>query len=265
MAAHHLTDAQRTLIPQMIERAPLTPVEVMEAARNPARIAEAMLTKHTDPAHQIPANADAFRRTVIPVLTRLLADTAISDTLRPAFENAVAESLRFIGEQVERMASQLHDTAYRLGVQDTLVLELARRYAPGSEGDFTAAIRGLEQALQTAAQMHHTARLPQNTSDQVDAVLAEVDRLNREGQLEAGAQALETALLNQDADAARVISHKLVGIYAQVGCEKLSRSALAVEMTSDDILCLSVGRNFIAQPRPCLAGIETLKLLHGAG
>ena len=134
---------------------------------------------------------------------------------------------------------------------------------------------GLRKVLANVAQSEATSApssqmvdSPAQLQEMFDAVGKDsfVTILDRfEDNLQEQYQALETALLNQDADAARVISHKLVGIYAQVGCEKLSRSALAVEMTSDDILCLSVGRNFIAQPRPCLAGIETLKLLHGAG
>ena len=79
-------------------------------------------------------------------------------------------------------------------ISESLLIALAFEYAKGSHGDLQSAYLGLRAALQTAAQMQHTARLPHNTSDQVDAVLAEVDRLNRAGQLEAGAQALETAL-----------------------------------------------------------------------
>ena len=190
---NHLSKAHMTLIPQMIERAPLSPAEVMAEGRNAGLICAAMLAKMADPAHRTASARDAFTRVVVPVLDRVLADNATSDVLRPAFEDAVAETLRYIAEQVEVMSAQFHDTAYRLGVQDTLVRELARRYAPGSEGDFNAACLGLEQALETAAEMQGTARLPHNTSDQVDAVLAEVDALNRKGKLEEGAKALAKA------------------------------------------------------------------------
>lgn len=197
MASQHLAPAQRLLIPQMIVVAPLTPTEVMAAARNPARICDAMLAKLTDPAHRAPATQDAFRRVVAPILTSLLADTAVADTLRPAFETAVAESLAYIADQVERMATLLHETAYRLGVQETLVRELARRYAPGSDGDFRSACLGLENALQIAAERAAAALLPHNTADQVDDVLAAVAALNAEGKLDDGSDALAAALAAQ--------------------------------------------------------------------
>jgi len=79
-------------------------------------------------------------------------------------------------------------------ISESLMVALAYEYAKGSHGDLQSAYLGLRAALQTAAQMQQTARLPHNTLDQVDAVLAEVDRLNRAGQLEAGAQALDAAL-----------------------------------------------------------------------
>jgi transcriptional regulator with XRE-family HTH domain len=79
-------------------------------------------------------------------------------------------------------------------ISESLMVALAYEYAKGSHGDLQSAYLGLRAALQTAAQMQQTARLPHNTLDQVDAVLAEVNRLNRAGQLEAGAQALDAAL-----------------------------------------------------------------------
>jgi tetratricopeptide (TPR) repeat protein len=185
LANQHLTPDQKRLIPQMIERAALTPAEVMAAARNPARIAAAMLTKLTDPAHCSAPAQDAFTRVLTPVLTRLLADEAVATTLRPAFEQAVAESLAFIGEQVERMAQELRQTAYDLGVKDTLVLELARRYAPGSDGDFKQACLGLEKALEAAQRLIALGAMPSNLGDQVQAALAEVSRLVSDQQFDA--------------------------------------------------------------------------------
>lgn len=137
-----------------------------------------MLDKLTDPAHQPPVLQQRFRDVMTPLLTRLLADQALGDTLRPAFDDALAQTLRRIGEQVELMAAEFHDTAYRLGVTETLVKELARRCAPGSEGDVAQACLGLEQALTSAAQLQQTGLLPHNCDDHVDAVLARVNALN---------------------------------------------------------------------------------------
>lgn len=99
LGRHHLSDAPITLIPQMIEQAALLPAEMMAAVRSPIRICTAMLAKLTDPAHQTHTVADAFARVVAPVLTLVLADTATNDTLRPAFEDAAAESFAYSGKQ----------------------------------------------------------------------------------------------------------------------------------------------------------------------
>lgn len=92
MTNAHLSEAQRLLLPQMIEAAPLSPRDVMAAARNPGRICDAMLTHMADPAHCNPAAQDAFRRVLQPVLATLLDDPGIAAALQPAFQTAVAES-----------------------------------------------------------------------------------------------------------------------------------------------------------------------------
>ena len=63
-------------------------------------------------------------------------------------------------------------------------------------------------------------------------------------------EALGQSLKQRDADAIRAAAHKLSGIFAQVACEKLARSAMTLELTSDDTLCISMARNFMAQKRP---------------
>jgi tetratricopeptide (TPR) repeat protein len=76
---------------------------------------------------------------------------------------------------------------------EALLIALAYQYAPGSEGDLVSASNGLRAALDTAAKMQRTARLPHNAADQVDAVLAELEKLNAKGELDAGAATLATA------------------------------------------------------------------------
>jgi transcriptional regulator with XRE-family HTH domain len=76
---------------------------------------------------------------------------------------------------------------------EALLIALAYQYAPGSEGDLVSASNGLRAALDTAAEMQRTARLPHNAADQVDAVLAELEKLNAKGELDAGAATLASA------------------------------------------------------------------------
>jgi tetratricopeptide (TPR) repeat protein len=191
---HHLTDDQNLLIIQMIEYAPLLPAEVMAAARNPTRICAMMLAKLKDPAHRTAPTQDAFTRVLTPVLTRLLADTEVSAQLRPAFEDATAETMRFIAEQVETLTAQVQGAFERAAIAEFVVKELARRFVPGSGGDFESARRDLEKALEIYTTQQAIGALPHNHHEAIDTVFDEVNRLNRLAQFDEASAALDAAL-----------------------------------------------------------------------
>jgi glyceraldehyde-3-phosphate dehydrogenase type I len=93
----------------------------MAAARDPDRICAAMLAKLKDAEHRTAPMQDAFRKVVTPVFRDLLTDQAVSDTLRPNFENAVAASLAHIQSVVEDLRAQSEDTARQFGIKEGLM------------------------------------------------------------------------------------------------------------------------------------------------
>jgi hypothetical protein len=99
IAAHgHLSEADRLLVPQMIAAAPLTPQDIVGTALQPAEITALILSRLQDPAHKPPLLRQHVDDVVTPLLARLLVDTEVRALLGPAFDQAVALSLRDIGE-----------------------------------------------------------------------------------------------------------------------------------------------------------------------
>ena len=249
---HHLLPAHKLLIPQMVGLVTLTPQEIMATARDPARISAAILAKLDDPAHRTPQVQDAFSRVITPIFTQLLADSKIADALRPAFENAVAETLRYIAEQSEVLVAQLHDTAKRLAVQETLLCELARRYAPGTEGDFTSAHRGIEAALQAAVTLRDLNKLPSNLDAQVQAVLDKVRSRAATGDLAGANTALDAFFADLVDKETEIIQAKLAGHRAG---ELIARQANNPARAADHVLA----RLALDAPGDMFAALRTLR------
>jgi hypothetical protein len=108
LSQHHLTDDQRLLIPQMLERARVAHDLVISCARSPERIARVMADacKGADPAHAEAATQDAFVRVVTSILQDVLLDPQFCEDIRPLQDQAVAQSLAAIGETVEGIAGR---------------------------------------------------------------------------------------------------------------------------------------------------------------
>jgi tetratricopeptide (TPR) repeat protein len=204
LALHHLPTQTRLLILQMIAKAELTPAEIMSAARDPRQISARMLAKMEDPAHKTPKARDGFERVVGALLARHLADPATSDALRPAFDDAIAASLQHIGQQVEYLVARARDDAHRLGVQEGMLISLARRYVPDDPASFDAALKGLEVALETAARMNAREATPQNSGAEAGRVIAEVNRLNALDKMPEADAAIAAAERALDAKAAEI-------------------------------------------------------------
>ena len=103
-------------------------------------------------------------------------------------------------EEIElaRFAKQLFaviaDAVAQSDVSDALALELTDRYAAGNTDDFDGALRGLRRALHVAAEDRARGRLPSNTLDAVDQVIAKMDALNDAGQVDQAEAELQTAI-----------------------------------------------------------------------
>jgi tetratricopeptide (TPR) repeat protein len=72
-------------------------------------------------------------------------------------------------------------------VNEKLVRGLASKFAESNPSDFDAALRGLERALEVAADQKQRGQLPGNTDDAVSAVIARVDALNEDGLIDSAA------------------------------------------------------------------------------
>jgi tetratricopeptide (TPR) repeat protein len=224
-ATTHLPQEATKIIPQMIEAGVLSPSEVMGAARKPGRICAAMLDKLKDPEHRRTDMQEAFVRVVKPILAELLNDPEVCNLLRPAFEAALAGSLAHIQHVVEELLARSDETAHRLGVQEGLLIGVAKRYAAINPNDFDSALAAVEQALEVAAQERERDRLPSNLPDAITAVIARVNALNDRDQLDAGKAAILAALADQ----------RDVAAQAQAGQLRLITKGLAQAVLTADV------------------------------
>ncbi|SEQ42963.1 Tetratricopeptide repeat-containing protein [Loktanella sp. DSM 29012] len=78
----------------------------------------------------------------------------------------------------------------RMAQNEKLLIAMAKRYAEGSPQDFDGALRGLERALEVAA----NSPAPSNLPSEVDAIVAEADRLSDAGELDAALAHMQNAL-----------------------------------------------------------------------
>lgn len=92
--------------------------------------------------------------------------------------------------QPERDADRLYDEMQvlrqSLKISESLAIALAVKHAEGNPSDLAGALRELERAFEVANAQAQLGALPSNTDAAVDAVIAEVDRLNEDEGLEAG-------------------------------------------------------------------------------
>ncbi len=220
----HLSETSRLLIPQMIALSAPTPKAIIHARSNPKLICRAMLVELKDPAHKTPQIEGEFVRVVSKIFVTLLADSEVNDVLRPAFETAVVEHLAHIKGQVDRLVAQSDEAARKFGIKEGMLIALARRYAEGDPVDFDAAYRGLERALEVAAEEKARGDLPSNLGDTVDAVLKRMAELNEAGELDAAAAEVDRALDAAEAEAEALVARKVALLDAGVEQDILRRN-----------------------------------------
>lgn len=91
------------------------------------------------------------------------------------------------------------------GVAEGLMIALAYEYAAGDATDLQSAYKGLRAALETAQDMAARAALPDNTDAGVQAVRAEVQRLNDLGDPEAAGAVIDDLIAQQSAGMAAAL------------------------------------------------------------
>ncbi|WP_425070758.1 hypothetical protein [Sagittula sp. S175] len=108
-----------------------------------------------------------------------------------------------LARYAHRLLTTLKDAVAQSHVPEALAEALAERFAEGNPDSFDNALNELANALRVAAEQQARAGLPSNTDDAVDAVLAEVDRLNAEGQIEDAGEYLRRKLAEDAEEMAR--------------------------------------------------------------
>ena len=92
---------------------------------------------------------------------------------------------------------------------EALMIALAYEFAQGSHIDLDTAYNGLRDALAKAAEIKARGALPQNTGDQLQAVLREVARLNDLGERQAAADTLDEAMAQIEAQREAIFNLQL--------------------------------------------------------
>jgi transcriptional regulator with XRE-family HTH domain len=83
---------------------------------------------------------------------------------------------------------------------EALLISLAYEFAKGTHAELISAYNGLRSALQEAEELKARGRLPSNTGDQVQAVMARVAELNDQGLRDEAGEELEQALERNQAE-----------------------------------------------------------------
>ena len=99
-----------------------------------------------------------------------------------------------LARYAERLFAVMQGAVAKAGVSPDLARDLADRYAEGNPDNFETALRELARAVEVAAAQHARGALPSNTDEQVDRIIAEVERLNIEDSIGAGSDYIRRAL-----------------------------------------------------------------------
>ncbi len=144
-------------------------------------------------------NPDDYRQIEPALMWQMAGKLGIID----AAINAARADIRQLNETVERLIEQGEERAREFGIKEGLLIALARKYAEGSPDNFDAALAGLERALEVAHAEAERDRLPSNVDDAVSAVLARMDELNANGQIDEAQAALDAELVAMDEEDTR--------------------------------------------------------------
>ena len=139
-------------------------------------------------------------RTVQKLADALKLPGSVTDPVFRADLPAADEADK-VDRDAERLIRLVERDASAPSTAEALLITLAYEFAQGPHLNMQTAYNGLRAALQAAADFKARGEMPQNSDDQLQAVMREVSRLNDLGQRDEAAGALDEAL--QRADAAR--------------------------------------------------------------
>ncbi|ABD54894.1 tetratricopeptide repeat protein [Jannaschia sp. CCS1] len=136
-----------------------------------------------------------FTQESLKELERLAALSAENDA---AFQKALAElsegqeviagaalhTMDRIDEVADRLLAETAELRGKLHSAEKFAAALAYKYAEDFPDDLDAALKTLASALETAAKASARNALPSNLSEAVDTIVADVERLKQDGQIE---------------------------------------------------------------------------------
>ena len=162
----------------------------------------------------------------------LLADTPDTDQ---------AEA---VDAATEKLLTEVEGLRGQLKLSEALAVAIAYDYAEGNPTDIEGALNSIRQAFQVAADQDARDQLPSNIDEAVDRVLAEVARLNRDGDtkdadalLEAEIEARAETIERERAAQTRLIERGLEQAKLTNDAEAFARRTwLAIQIEQPDLM-----------------------------
>ncbi|MEL6503695.1 MAG: hypothetical protein AAFQ10_04485 [Pseudomonadota bacterium] len=176
---------------------------------DPQTIADNLVSRFEEQAGAFENNVSRqiVHATIERAISAVKDDPDIYKKLEPAVARATLASLDAIHQGMEEANRKLdelvessRETAKQLGLQEGMLIQLARNYADDAANDFNSAHRSIEQALKVAADDREKDKLPSNLDDAVKTVLQRMADLNETGDFDGAQAALHAELQAMDED-----------------------------------------------------------------
>ncbi len=116
----HMPDDGPVLLPQMLDKAVLTPNDLVGCGLDPDLILGVLLDRHVDPVHRTGEMAEAFCNWLRPPLTELLRNPEFIAKLAPAIWATALGDLSHIRQTTDETAKLVRVTAQQLDNLSTL-------------------------------------------------------------------------------------------------------------------------------------------------
>lgn len=182
-----------------------TPDDLVSRWRlDPAAIAGGMIKILEPGLRHVPRNHVATQivtRMIVTTVETVKNDDVLFSKLQPAIAREMLgdlawlrEAVARIDENVQSLVGELSETNKRLGLQERLLIGVARQYGEDAVKDFDSALKAIKQALKLAAEARRLDALPSNLGDAVDPVLERKKILNDRNDLDGAQIVLEDRL-----------------------------------------------------------------------
>ncbi|MEM1233622.1 MAG: hypothetical protein AAGH70_05810 [Pseudomonadota bacterium] len=153
--------------------------------------------------------ADILRAVIAEAFTELRKDETFNKLFTQESLAAIEGKLDTIEERLIEAATLNvadREELASLRTERKFLISIVRNFVPNAGDDFAGALASITSALSTAAKGLDLGTLPSNTGEAVDAIVAEVRRLNREGDTRAAMVKLREDTARRRADRERRVA-----------------------------------------------------------